>query len=102
MSTIVITTVICRLAYDNPEHYPVPSDKAFWFPSRLQWQNVKNYTWSIIPICIFILALPLALKTTVSRLKYYSRALFALQCCVFVLVLVILFVFSKQPVPRGA
>lgn len=102
MSTIVISTVICRLAFENPEHYPVPSDSAFWFPSRIHWPTVKNYTWTIIPICIFILALPLALKTTVSRLKYYSRALFALQCCVFVLVLVILFVFEKQHGPRGA
>ena len=96
MSTIVLSTVICRLAYDNPEQYPVPSEEAFWFPSRLHWVNVKNYTWSIIPIVIFILALPLALKTTVSKLKYYSRALFALQCTVLILVIVVLFVFDKQ------
>ena len=101
MSTIVISTVICRLAFENPEHYPVPSDSAFWFPSRIHWPTVKNYTWTIIPICIFILALPLALKTTVNSLKYFARVLFALSCIVFVLVIIARFLcdevdFSKD------
>ena len=54
-----------------------------------------------MPSAIFILSLPLALNTTVSKLKYYARTLFVLSCIVFILFLVIIFLCEKNDLHAG-
>ena len=101
MATVVLQTIICRLAFNEPTTVPQPGEEDYWFSSSIEWSQVKKYASTIVPSVLFLLALPLALKTTVNSLKYFARVLFALSCIVFVLVIIARFLcdevdFSKD------
>lgn len=94
MATIVLNTSICRLAF-NPEPRGF-NPQVHWFSNELTWENVYKYSSTVIPAIMFLLSLPLALKTTVNTLKYYARTLFAVSCVVLVLVICIVFLVEKN------
>ena len=77
-STMNIT--ICRLADRD--------DK--WFD--MDWDQVDQYLFYIIPAFTLILSLPMALYTTVHHLKYLARCLFILNCLVVCLTVPYIFV----------
>ena len=76
MARYVLQATMCRLTFGPDEH------------SKHVWEDMYKKTSYIVPVVILVLALPMAIMTTVNTLKYYARVLFVMTGFAFLLCMI--------------